>query len=120
MFCAIKRDQHPSIQALKRGQRPRCLDRPQEQLVKRRRRDPVKHQADVIVGRDGRHPEQRLAVRSAMPALQLPLMRQERRASHEKDRESRQTDIGHVVFALTARPDALVRQPGANLLELAK
>ena len=116
---SVQRDQHSPVQALEWRQRPRSLDRAEEQLIERRRRGAVQHQADVVVGGDRRHAEQRLAVRSAVPFRQRPLMRQERRASHEEDRECRQADVGHRIVVVTAWSRALVRKTGADLAQLA-
>ena len=115
---SVQRDQHPPAQALERRQRPGGLDRLEEQPVERRRRSTVQHQADIVVGRDRRDAEQRLAVRSAMALLQRSLMRQERRACHEEDRERRQADIRHGIVAVTARSGALVRKTGADIAQL--
>jgi len=54
-----------------------------------------------------------------MPVPQRPLICQEGRAPHEKHRKCRQADIGHGILAVAARSHPLVRQPGADLLELA-
>jgi hypothetical protein len=67
---SVQRDQHPPAKALERRQRPRCLDRLEEQLIKRCRRGTVQYQADIVVGRDRRRTEHCLAVRSAVPFLQ--------------------------------------------------
>ena len=114
MLGPIERDWHSPIQALERRQRPGRLDRLHEQPIERRRRGAVQHQADVVVGGDRRHGEQRLAVRSAEALLQRALMRQERRASHEEDRERRQTNVRHRVIAVTPRSFALVGKTGAD------
>ena len=117
----VERNQHPPAQALERCQRVGGGDGRHgrhEQPVKRRWSDPVQHQADVVVRRDGRHPEQRLAVRSAVPLRQGPLMRQERWASHEKQRERRQADVSHRIGATVLRSLALVRKTGAHLSQI--
>src|SRR4051795_2895966 len=44
-------------------------------------------------------------------------MPKERRASHEEDRERRQTDVSHCVVAVTPRAFALVGQTGADLAQ---
>src|SRR5271165_6359437 len=120
----VERDQPPPVQTLERRQGARRLDRLEEQPVERGRRGAVQHQAEVVVGGDRRHPEQRLAVRSAaalrqpLPrVLARPLMRQERRASHEEDRKRRQADVRHRLIAVTPRPLAPVRQTGADLAQ---
>ena len=113
----IERDWHSPIQALEWRQRPGRLDRLHEQPIERRRRGAVQHQADVVVGGDRRHGEQRLAVRLAEALLQRALMRQERRASHEEDRERRQTDVGHREITVMPRSLALVGKTGADLAQ---
>ena len=50
-----------------------------------------------------------------MALRQDPLMRQERRASHEKQRERRQTDIRHRVGATVLRVLTPIRKTGADL-----
>src|ERR1019366_820784 len=92
MLGPVQRDQRPPTQALEPRQRPCCLDRLEEQRVERCRRRAVQHLADIVVRGDRRDAEQRLAVRPAMALLQRPLMRQERRTSHEEYRERGQTD----------------------------
>jgi hypothetical protein len=44
-----------------------------------------------------------------MAAFELPLMRQERWALHEKHREGRHSDVGHAIGRVGA--SALVRKP---------
>src|SRR5664279_4354111 len=44
-------------------------------------------------------------------------MGQERRTSHEEDRECRQPDVGHRVVAVTPWPFALVGKTGADLVQ---
>ena len=113
----IERDWHSPIQALERRQRPGRLDRLHEQPIERRRRGAVQHQADVVVGGDRR--TWRTTSRSSIGRglLQRALMRQERRASHEEDRERRQTDVGHRVITVTPRSLALVGKTGADLAQ---
>ena len=113
----IERDRYPPVQTLERCQWPRSLDRVHEQAVKCRRRSAVQHQADVVVGGDRRHAEQRLAVRPTVALRQRLLMPKERRASHEEDRERRQTDVRHCVVAVAPRAFALVGQTGADLAQ---
>src|SRR3954453_20844577 len=57
----------------------------------------VEHGADMVVGRDGRHAEQALAVRHLPPFLQCALVGEERLALHKKQRKGRQADIRHAV-----------------------
>jgi hypothetical protein len=113
----VERDRHPPVQTLERRQWPRRLDRFEEQPIEGRRRSAVQHQADVVVGGDRRHAEQRLTVRPAVPLRQRSLMPKERRASHEEDRERRQTDVRHCVVAVTPRALALVGKTGADLAQ---
>ncbi len=115
---SVQRDQHPPVQTPKRRQWPGGLDCLEEQPVERRRRGTVQHRTDVVVGGNRRHGEQRLAVRPAVPFLQRSLVRQERWASHEEDRERRQTNVGHCVVAVTPWPLALVGKTGADLAQL--
>jgi hypothetical protein len=49
-------------------------------------------------------PEQRLAVRTALAGLQIPLMRQEGRALHEEGSEGGEREIGHGVGGVLAAP----------------
>lgn len=99
-------------------QRPGFLDRPHEQAIEGGGRGAVQHEADVVVGGNGRYAEQGLAVRPAVAASERPLMRQERRASHKEQREGREADISHRVVAVARRRLALVRQTGADRTQL--
>ena len=114
VLAPIERDRHPPVKTLERCQWPRCLDRLHEQSVECRRRSAVQHQADVVVGGDRRHAEQRLAVRPTVPLRQRLLMPKERRASHEEDRKRRQTNVRYCVVAVAPRASALVVQTGAD------
>ena len=58
------------------------------------------------------------AVRPAVSLRQRSLMPKERRASHEEDRERRQTDVRHGVVAVARRALALVGETGADLAQL--
>ena len=95
---AVEGDQHPSAQPLERrqsvggGNRLHGLE---EQSIEGGRRGAVEHQADVVVGRDGRDPEKRFAIRTPMALGQHPLMRQKRWAAHEEQRKGRETDVRH-------------------------
>ena len=117
VLAPIERDRHPPVKTLERCQWPRCLDRLHEQSVECRRRSAVQHQADVVVGGDRRHAEQRLAVRPTVPLRQRLLMPKERRASHEEDRKRRQTNVRHCVVAVAPRASALVVQTGADFAQ---
>lgn len=96
----------------------RGLDGAPEQRVEGRRRGPVQHQPDVVVRGDGRHAEQGLAIGPALAVLQPALMRQERRAAHEEQREGRKTDVAHRVIAIAPRPAAPVGKTGADRAKL--
>ena len=114
---AIERDQQASVQALERRQRiggGEGLQGVEERSVERRRRGAVQHLSDVVVGRDRRHAEQRLAVRAAVALGQNALMRQERRAAHEEQRERRQADIRHRIGAGGRRSLAPIGKTGAD------
>src|SRR6476469_2183360 len=74
-------------------------------------RDRVEHGADVVVGRDTAHAEQRLAVRAPVAGLEPALKVQERRALDEEQREGAHADVGHGVAYVRSR--ALVREPRA-------
>jgi hypothetical protein len=118
----VQRDQRPATEALKRREYAFGLDdfeEQREQRIECRRRCAVEHQADVGIARDGGHAEQGLAVRPALPFLQRPLVRQERRATHEEHRERGQTDVGHAVCPVAARALPLIRQTGADVFQSA-
>ena len=87
VFGAIQRDQGPPAKALERGEHPRRLDRLEEQRIEGRRWGTIQHLADVVVAGDGGDAEQGLAVRASVPLRQGPLVRQERGAAHEEQRE---------------------------------
>jgi len=118
VFGAIQRDQGPSAQALERGEHPRRLDCLDEQPIEGRRRGAIQYLADVIVAGDGGDAEQGLAVRAALSLRQDALMRQERRAAHEEQRERRQADIRHRVGADRQRRLATVGQTGADRAQI--
>ena len=100
------------------GRDARGLDRIEKQLVERRWLGAVQHLADMGVGWNGCHSEQRLAVRPAMPGLQRARMTQKRGAAHEKHRECGNTDVSHAVFALTTRAFAPIGKTGADAFQL--
>src|SRR3954466_6656534 len=62
----------------------------------------VEHGADMVVGRDGGHAKQALAVRHLPPFLQCALVGEERLALQEEQRKGRQADIRHAVGHLAA------------------
>jgi hypothetical protein len=121
VLAAIECHQQPPAQMLKRLQ-PAALaqsgQRDVERLVERRGIGAVQHHSDVVVAGDCRHAEQRLAIRAPMTLGQTALMRQERRASHEKHRERREADIGHRVHALLPRSLPPVRKTRADLAQI--
>ena len=82
----------------------KCLEGFMKNREEALRRYRIEHGADVIVTRDPRHLEQRLAVGTAAPAtlLQPALVRQKRRALHKEDSERRHADIGHGVARILA------------------
>jgi hypothetical protein len=115
---SIQRDQRPPAQAPERVEYACRGDRFEEQRIERLRRGAIQHQADIGIGWNGGHAEQGLAVRSAVSRGQRALMAQEGGASHEKHRERREANVGHRVFAVAARPFALIRKAGANVFQL--
>lgn len=84
-----------------------------EQRLKMRRIDRVQQGPNVVVAGDLADPEQGFAVRAPLSLGQLPLVRQERRALHEEQRERRKPDVGHAVLAVRTLP--FVRQTGATM-----
>src|SRR3954454_21904877 len=77
----------------------------------------VEHGADMVVGRDGGHAKQALAVRHLPPFLQCALVGEERLALHEEQRKSRQADIRHAVGHLAAPLVGKGRAGRANALQ---
>jgi hypothetical protein len=73
----------------------------------------IKHGADVIVGRNFRHPEQSPAVRTLAPFLKPALIGQKRFRLHEKQRKRRQADVSHRIGCSPALP--FVGKAGADL-----
>jgi hypothetical protein len=118
VFGAIQRDQGLPAEALERGEHARRLDCLGEQPVKGRRWGAIQHLADVVVAGDGGDAEQGLAVRAPLPLRQDALMRQERRAAHEEERERKQADVRHRVGADRQRPFATVGQTGADRAQI--
>ena len=104
ILAAIECDQHAAAQALEPCQRSSRLQGACEQTIECCWRDAIQHQADVVIGGDSRHADQGLAVRPAVSPLQRPLMRQERRTSHEEQRERREADVAHCVVAIAGGP----------------
>src|SRR3954454_13546236 len=77
----------------------------------------VEHGADMVVGRDGGHAKQALAVRHLPPFLQCALVGEERLALHEEQRKGRQADIRHAVGHLAAPLVGIGRAGRANALQ---
>src|SRR5271154_5108949 len=113
----VQGDQRVAVQAGQRRQRARGLHRRQsfvEQPIEARRFDAVEHGPNVIVAGNTLHSQQGLAIRPTVsdPLANLTLMRQKRRALHEKRRKPRQSDIPH--RKLRVLPPPLVRQARAG------
>src|SRR4051812_8607531 len=100
VFRAVERDQHTAAEPLE-GAQPAMPAQHIQGLVEGglqvRGMHWVEHGADMIVGRDGGHAEQALAVRHLPPFLQRALVGEERLALHEEQRKGRQADIRHAV-----------------------
>ena len=104
---AVQRDQHMAAQPLERGEPAAGLERGKRSVEHREQRfgrHGIEHRADVVVGRDPLHPEQRLAVRRAAPALQRRLKGQKRRTLHEKHGERCHADVRHLIDGVLAPP----------------
>src|SRR5271156_2556542 len=113
----IQRDQRVAVQAGQRRQRVRGLHRRHnlvEQRVEARWFDVVEHGSNVIVGRNMLHSQKGLAIRATLSNsfANSTLVRQKRRALHEKRRNPRQSDIPH--RKLRVLPPPLVRQARAG------
>jgi hypothetical protein len=113
IFRAIQRDQHASVEPAEHVEA--AID-PLEMIhgfgeyrMQQCGRDRVEHVADVVVAGDFGDAEQTGAVGAAMAFLELPLMRQERRALHEEHRKGRHSDVSHAVGRVDTT--ALVREP---------
>ncbi len=109
----VERDQHPLAEAAEHVEAavdpPELLDGFGADRMQQRRGGWIEHIANMVVGGDFDDAEQVGAVGAAMPFLELPLMRQERRALHEKHREGRHSDVAHAVGRVHAA--TLVRKP---------
>src|SRR5271155_298176 len=117
ILSPVQGDQRMAAQAGQRRQRARGLDCRQsvvEQSKEARRFDVVEHGSNVIVGGNMLHTQQGLAIRPTVsdPFANLTLMRQKRRALHEKRRKPRQSDIPHQKSRVL--PPPLVRQARAG------
>jgi len=110
---AVERNQHAPIKAAEHVEAAvdplKLGDGFREGRMQQRRGDRVEYVADVVVAGDFGDAEQAGAVGAAMRFLKLALMRQERRALHEKHREGRHSDVAHAVGRVDA--PALVRKP---------
>jgi hypothetical protein len=88
----VERDQHVPAEAAEHVEAfidpSKLINSFGEYGVQQRRRGRVEQVADVIVGGDFGDAEQAGTVGEAMPFLVSPLMRQERRALHEKHRKA--------------------------------
>ena len=118
MFRPVQRDQDTPARLAERFQPTTSIDILEDRrkhTVKMVRRRSVEHCPDMIVARDRRHPQQRVAIRPTppRPRRQRLLMPQERRALHEENRKRRQPDVRHRVAPVAPRPS--VRQTGATL-----
>ena len=109
---SIERDQHVIVQPAEAVQAPRHrLQRGQsigEYRIKPFRLCRIQHVANMIIAGNLGDPEQALAVRAAMAMLQPPLMREKRRALHEKHRKCRHPDVAHAIARID--PATLVRE----------
>jgi hypothetical protein len=118
IFGAVKGDQHVIAEPAERREPAVALKRVKrfdKQRIETLRPHPIEQRPDVVAARDFRHPEQRSAVRPAMPRplRQVPLMGQEGRALHEEHRERRHADVRHRILAVLAT--APVRQARAGV-----
>jgi hypothetical protein len=116
MLRSVESDQRPAIQAAQ-WRKPaaliQILDDAREGGIEMVRRHAVQHLPDVVVAGNRRHPQQGLRVRPPATLRQRPLMRQKRRALHEKYRERRKPDIGHRIP--TVAPGSLIRKSIAQI-----
>ena len=112
---AVERDQHVAFgllasgktEPLERVEPAAGLDRGQsvrKHRIQGLRRHRIEPRADMVLGRDLVHPEQRLAVRRAAAPLQRGLMRQERRTLHEEHPERAHPDVGHRIRRVVTLP----------------
>ena len=109
---SIERDQHVIAQPAEAVQAARDRfqrsDRIGEYRIKPFRLCRIQHVANMIVAGNLGDPEQALAVRAAMAMLQPPLMREKRRALHEKHRKCRHPDVAHPIARID--PATFVRE----------
>lgn len=106
VFRAIQRDEQIPIQAAHGLQ---CAGLAQfghdigEQRVEMRWFDRIEHGADPDVAGDFVHPEQRLAIGTALRYFQMALMGQEGRALHEERRERGEREVRHRIARVVPR-----------------
>jgi hypothetical protein len=119
IFGSIERDQRASAQALESlhaavvaQRRHRGIENALQMIGMHR----IEHRADMIVGWDLRHPEQRLAIGGLLAFLERLLMRKERLRLHEEQRKRRKSNVRHRIAAL-ALP--LVGKGGARIFQAA-
>jgi hypothetical protein len=117
VFGAIQRDQHAPAEALEWREDALGFDGLEEQRIERGGWGAVQHQADIGVGWNRGDAKQGLTVRSSAAFFQCALMGQERRASHEEQREGGEADIRRRVSA-APWPCAPVGQTGAHLTQI--
>ena len=117
MFRPIERDQDPAVQAFERIENAAGFDGVVKQRIERGRGDSIEHGTDMRIGWDFLNAKQGLAVRPSVPLRQPPLIIEKRSTAHEEQRERRQSDIRHRVFAGPPRGFAPVRKTGANLAQ---
>jgi len=105
---AVKGDQNTPVEPAKVCQAAPLLELVEgmsEQKEYRIRLNRIQHCADVVVGGDFLHGEQRPAVRPLAALLQRALVGQKGRALHEKNRKRRHPDIDHGIAQVeTAAP----------------
>jgi hypothetical protein len=107
IFGAVQSNQHmiaklaESIQAARSLQFRHHLGEDRMKVVGT---DRVQQRPDMIVAGDLVQTEQRLAIRSPLSLLQTTLVRQERRALHEKQGKRRQADVSHRVARAASLP----------------
>jgi hypothetical protein len=119
MFGPVQRDQDLAIQASERFEHAFRPDGFVKQRVERVRGGSVEHLTDMRIGWNFGHSEQRLAIRPSVAFFKPSLIIQERRASHEEQRERRQSDVGHCVRPVTAGVLAPIGKPGTDTAQFA-
>jgi len=113
VFRAVEGDQQaaakPAEQIQTAGRALQPVDIFRERRMQQSRIGGVEHGADVVVAGDLGDAEQACTVGPAVPGLELTLVRQERRALHEEDRQGHHADVAHAVGRVG--PPPLVRGP---------